>query len=179
MTAGARSPAVAPDPGHSGERTPSRIRFQVTAVPGERFDPLRALDDGALRARGARRVRVDGKPGFPCRVSLADAEVGEEVLLVSFTHHDVDTPYRSSGPIYVRLAAVTARPGVNEVPEMLRSRFLSIRGYDAAGMLVSAGLGEGRELEDHLERVFSDPRVAYLHLHNARPGCFNCRVDRA
>jgi hypothetical protein len=27
--------------------------------------------------------------------------------------------------------------------------------------------------------IFSDPAIAYLHVHNARPGCFNCRVERA
>lgn len=153
--------------------------FRLIALPSERFDPLRALDEAGLRAQGARRMRVDEKPGFPCRVSLADAEVGEEVLLVHFTHHDVDSPYRASGPIFVRMHAATARPAVNEVPAMLRSRLLSIRGYDAAAMLITSEIGEGRDLEEHIERAFLDPRVEYLHLHNARPGCYNCRVLRA
>jgi hypothetical protein len=153
--------------------------FRLVALPSEAFDPLRALGDAELRARGARRMRVDEMPGYPCRVSLADAEPGEEVLLIPFTHHDVDSPYRASGPIYVRVHARTARPGVNEVPEMIRSRLLSIRAYDAGAMLVASSVAEGRELEAHLERFFSDPRVAYLHLHNARPGCYNCRVERA
>jgi hypothetical protein len=34
-------------------------------------------------------------------------------------------------------------------------------------------------LEEVIARFFADPQVAYLHLHNARPGCYNCRVDRA
>lgn len=101
--------------------------FRLIALRSELFDPLRALGDAEFRARGARRIRADEKPGFPCRVSLVDAEIGEEVLLLPFTHHDVDTPYRASGPIYVRLDATTAHPGVNEVPAMFRSRLLSIR----------------------------------------------------
>ena len=164
-------------------RTPVRTPFRLVALPSERFDELRALarrgDDAELHARGARRVRVDEKPGFPCRVSLADAEPGEEVLLLSFVHHDVDSPYRASGPIYVRMDVPTARPHVNEVPAMIRSRLLSIRGYDASGMLIAAEVAEGCDLEAHIERAFADDRVAYLHLHNARPGCFNCRVERA
>lgn len=156
-----------------------RHPFRLVALARERFDPLRALDDAGLRERGIRRLRADGKPGFPCRVSLVDAEIGEEVWLLPFTHHDVATPYRSSGPIFVRVDATTARPEVNEVPAMFRTRLLSIRAYDADAMMIASEVAEGRELEDAIDRAFSDPRVATLHLHNARPGCFNCRVERA
>jgi len=153
--------------------------FRLVALPSERFAPLLELGEAELRARGVRRMRAETKPCCPCRVSLADAEPGEEVLLVPFTHHDVASPYRASGPIFVRVDAATARPEVNEVPPMLRSRLLSIRAYDAEAMMVASEVAEGRDLEDHIERAFSDPRVEYLHLHNARPGCYNCRVDRA
>jgi len=153
--------------------------FRIVALPSERFDALRAMGEADLRARGARRMRADEKPGFPCRVSLVDAEIGEEVLLLPYTHHDVDTPYRASGPIFVRIEAATARPGVNEVPEMLRSRLLSVRAYDREGTMVGSEVVEGHDLADHIERAFEDPGVGYLHLHNARPGCFNCRVERA
>jgi hypothetical protein len=169
-------PAAGPSTA-SGERS-IRHPFRLVALPSEAFDELRALGETELRARGARRVRAHAKPGFPCRVSLVDAEPGEEVLLVPFAHHDVDTPYRGAGPIYVRVDARTARPAANEVPEMIRSRLLSIRAYDAEGMLVASEVAEGGGLEEHVERFFSDPRIAYLHLHNARPGCFNCRVER-
>jgi uncharacterized protein DUF1203 len=156
-----------------------RNPFRLVALPSERFAPFLELTDAELRARGVRRMRADATPGFPCRVSLVDAEPGEEVLLAPFTHHDVASPYRASGPIFVRVGAATARPEVNEVPAMLRSRLLSIRGYDAEAMMVASEVAEGRDLERHVERAFSDPRVEYLHLHNARPGCYNCRVDRA
>jgi len=153
--------------------------FRIIALPGERFDELRGLGDAELRARGVLRMRADDRPGFPCRVSLVDAGIGEEVWLFSFTHHDADTPYRASGPIFVRVDATTARPEVNEVPAMLRSRLLSIRAYDARRMMIDSGIAEGRDLEAHIGRFFANPEVAYLDLHNARPGCFNCRVERA
>jgi hypothetical protein len=121
---------------------------------------------------------ADEKPGFPCRVSLVDAEPGEEVILVPFTHHDVGSPYRASGPIFVRVNAQTARPEVNEIPVLLRSRLLSLRAYDAAAMMVAAEVVEGKELEQHISRLFSDKRVEYLQVHNARPGCYNCEVRR-
>src|SRR5216684_6641260 len=90
--------------------------FRVVALPRERFLPLFALDDDALRERSIRRSVVTESPGTPCRVSLEDAAPGERVLLLPFTHHDVASPYRASGPIYVREAAKTAQLLPGEVP---------------------------------------------------------------
>lgn len=153
--------------------------FQITALPIENFASLFSLNDGSLQSLGIKRMVADKKPGFPCRVSLADAEPGETVLLIPFTHHDVASPYRASGPIFVRAGAKTARLAINEIPAMLRSRLLSIRAYDEAGMMIGAEVANGSELAENISRFFDDPRVKYLHLHNARPGCFNCRVERA
>jgi hypothetical protein len=152
--------------------------FQISALPFERFADLFALTDEELAARGARRVVADSKPGYPCRVSLVDAEVGERLLLLPFTHQQADSPYRAAGPIFVREAAVQARPAVGEVPQMFRHRLLSFRGYDAAGMMVAAEVAEGRELEAVVGRLLGEDGVAYIHVHNAKPGCYNCRIDR-
>jgi uncharacterized protein DUF1203 len=155
------------------------IPFQISALPLDAFAPLFDLDDGALAARGMRRLVADSKPGFPCRVSLVDAEVGERVLLLPYTHHAVHGPYRASGPVFAREAARPAELAVNEVPDSVRGRLLSIRGYDKDGTLVGADVKEGRALEEVIWRLFGDERVRYIHLHNARPGCYSCRVDRA
>lgn len=128
---------------------------------------------------GARRMLVDETPGYPCRVSLADAEVGETVLLMPFTHHDVPSPYRASGPIYVRSGAQTARPAAGEVPLMFRHRLLSVRAYDEQGTLIGAEVVRGGDLEEAIRGLFADVRASYLHIHNAGPGCYNCRVIRA
>ena len=123
-------------------------------------------------------MSVDEKPGTPCRVSLEDAEVGETVILVPFAHHEVASPYRASGPIFVRRGARRATPAPGEVPLMFRHRLLSLRGYDRAGMMVAAEVVPGTELERVIGRLLSDDQVDYLHVHNAKPGCFNCRVER-
>jgi hypothetical protein len=112
-------------------------------------------------------------------VSLTDAEVGETVLLVPFTHHDVSSPYRASGPIFVRQGARTVSPAVDEIPVMFRHRLLSIRGYDADAMMAGADVVNGSELEEAIRRLFANESVSYLHVHNAGPGCYNCRVERA
>jgi hypothetical protein len=153
--------------------------IQVVALERALFEPLFALDDATLRTRGIERRVVQETSGTPCRVSLTDAPVGERVLLLPFTHHDVDSPYRASGPIFVREVAETARPAVNELPGMLTRRLLSVRAYGAQAMLVDADVLDGAELADRARKFFANPKVSYLHVHNARPGCFNCRIERA
>jgi hypothetical protein len=153
--------------------------FRFRALAAEQFAPLFQQTDGELAALGARRMVVTERPGFPCRVSLADGEIGESVILLPFMHHDVDSPYRASGPIFVRAGAQTAEPGVNEVPTYLRHRLLSVRGYDAAGIMTAAEVVEGSDLEAVIGRLFADETIQYLDIHNARPGCYNCRVERA
>ena len=155
------------------------MNFRIHALPVEPFAADLSQADEALRERGIRRVIADDRPAYPCRVSLQDAVEGERLLLLPYLHHDVDTPYRASGPIYVREAAVQAQPVVDEVPALLRSRLLSLRAYDARGMMVWADVVPGNELESGIAQLFAIERVAYLHVHYAKPGCYACRVDRA
>lgn len=155
------------------------MSFRYIGLSAEPFAPLQDLSDGELHARGMRRVIVDAKPGFPCRVTLEDAEPGETVLLVPFEHHPAHSPYRASGPIFVRENAHASYDHVGDVPSALRARLLSVRAYAKDGMMVDADVTEGAELEPLLERLFADPRVAYAHVHNARRGCYAARVERA
>lgn len=152
--------------------------FCIVAADFERFAPLFELDDAALEELGARRMTVTEKPGFPCRASLVDADIGETVLLLPYVHHDTCSPYRASGPIFVREGARTAQPGPGEVPLMLRHRLLSLRAYDGDGTMINAEVVRGTEVEEAIGRLFADARAKYLHVHNAGPGCFNCRVER-
>jgi hypothetical protein len=151
--------------------------FRFEALPFERFASLFEQSDAELQTRGIRRMLA--KPGYPCRVSLMDAEIGETVLLVPYTHHDVSSPYRASGPIFVRAGARTATPDVGEIPTMFAHRLLSVRAYDADAMMVDATVAHGSELQPTIGSLFADDRIAYLHVHNAGPGCYNCRVIRA
>jgi hypothetical protein len=76
--------------------------FQVVGLDNGQFAPLFELPDDALLKRGiVRQVATDSR-AFPCRVSLQDAPVGDEVLLLSFTHQPADSPYKAAGPIFVR-----------------------------------------------------------------------------
>jgi hypothetical protein len=107
------------------------------------FENLFDLDDAGLAARGMRRMQADKPVGFPCRISLEDAPVGEEVLLLPFTHQDSRSPYRASGPIFVRRGRRVAASVTNALPSYLTLRPLSVRAYDAADEMVDADVGYG------------------------------------
>jgi Protein of unknown function (DUF1203) len=153
--------------------------FQISGLPLASFAPLFAMSDAELAEQGVVRRTADSKPGFPCRVSLQDAEPGETLLLINYEHLAVASPYRSRHAIFVRENAVEARPPVNEIPQVLKTRLLSLRAYDAKGMMQSADVVQGRETRAVIETMFADRNVEYIHVHNAKPGCFAARVDRA
>src|SRR5215472_5232945 len=154
------------------------MSFRIQGLPAEQFAPLFALSDEELAARGAVRRIADGrKPGAPCRVSLTDAKPGDELILVNYEHHPVDSPYRMRFAIYVRKGEETYDK-VGEIPEQLRIRTLAVRAFDSGAMMVGWELVEGRELEAAIERLFLKPRANYLHVHFAAPGCYAARVDR-
>jgi hypothetical protein len=155
--------------------------FRVSGIPADVFDEMRHLSDGELTKQRAVRRIVDTKPGFPCRVTLEDAEIGESVLLFNFEHLAGPSPYRSVGPIFVRESASETYSKINEIPEVLRvsDRLFSVRAYDEADMLVDAAVIESVEIEASIQRLFANASIAYIHVHNAGPGCYSCRIDRA
>jgi len=152
--------------------------FQFVALPLERFTHLFTMDEAELASVGARRMTVDENPGYPCRVSLMDAPIGETVILTPFQHHEVTSPYQSPGPIFVREAAQTAKPEVNEIPVMFHHRLLSVRAYNKAALMKAARVVEGKAFQQTISDFFTNRDIAYLHVHNAAPGCFNCMVQR-
>ena len=152
--------------------------FQLLGLPAESFAPLFALPDQELIRRGMRRVVADRNHGFPCRVSLVDAEVGEELCLLPFEHQPAATPYRASGPIFVRRNASQRVLAPGEVPDYVLSRLISVRAYDAQHQMIDASVCDGPTVAAEIERQFGDARVDYIHLHNARRGCFSCLVRR-
>jgi hypothetical protein len=156
--------------------------FRISGLPAEPFQPYFAMTDAELAAHGARRVvATEADLGLmpPCRVSLRDAEVGETSILLHYAHHTAATsPYRASGPIYVREGVTQTASFVNHVPAQQRTRLLSVRAYDAAGIMVDAEVAPGETLDALIARFFTRDDVAFLHAHNARRGCYSCRIDR-
>ena len=155
------------------------MSYRVTGLDPAPFRQLFGLSDDALAAKGARRLVADAKPGFPDRIEVRDAEPGESLLLLNYTHQPADTPYRASHAIFVREGAETPLDRVDEVPDALRARPISLRAFNASGEMVDADLIEGEKLESLIRRFFDNPEVDYLHAHYAKRGCYAARIDRA
>ena len=152
------------------------MNFRILGLPSGDFTHLFGLSDAELAAQGGVRRVADGN--YPCRVSLADSEPGDELLLVNYEHHPVDSPYRMRYAIFVRQGEETYDE-IDEVPEQLRKRTLAVRAFDDEAMMIGFELVEGKDLEQAIERLLADPRVAYLHVHFAAPGCYAACVERA
>lgn len=155
------------------------MTFRIRGLDPQQFKPLVGLTDEALIASNARRIRADRHPGYPDRVELRDAEPGESLLLLNYEHQPAHSPYRAAHAIFVLEHAVEHYDRVGEIPEVLRSRVISLRAFDNSGMIIDAALSPGKELEQPIEQLLRLPNVAYLQLHYAKFGCYACRVDRA
>lgn len=155
------------------------MNFRIRGLDAALFQPLYGLPDAELAARGVRRVLADASPGFPDRVELRDAAVGEAVLLLNHVHQPASTPYRACHAIYVLEGAQRTYDAVNEVPVLLRHRLLSLRAFDAAGELLDADVVEGQQVEDLALRLLAAPQVDCVHVHYARPGCYAACIERA
>jgi Protein of unknown function (DUF1203) len=138
------------------------MHFRIQGLPAEQFAPLFSLSDEELAASGAvRRIADDRNPGYPCRVSLADSNPGDELILVNHEHHAVDSPYRMRFAIYVRAGDKTF-DAVDTVPDQLRARMLAVRAFDAGAMMIGHALAMGRN---------SNPRSRNCSPTRERPIC--------
>lgn len=155
------------------------MAFRVVGLPSSRFESLYGLSEQELAERGVEVHIAKESPGFPCRVTLRDAPVGTRMLLLNFEHQPADTPYRSRHAIFVEDGAREWQPGVDEVPEVLARRTLSVRVFDGAGQMLDAAVVNGREAAPAFERLLAVPGAAYLQVHNAGRGCYAARVERA
>ena len=155
------------------------MAFRITGLSPEPFRHLYGLPDEALGRLGVKRYVADQHPGFPDRIEMRDVTVGENVLLLNHVCQPADTPYRASHAIFVREGAEQTYDRVDDVPEVMRTRLLSLRAYDAQGMMLDADVIDGSDIESVIARFFASPVVAYIHVHNAKRGCYSGRIDRA
>lgn len=153
--------------------------FKITGISKKEIQALFNLNQQELAQKGIKKLIVDENPGYPCRVSLEDAAVGEEILAFNYEHHKVNSPYKASGPVFVRLNAQEVVLQKNEIPKILIHRVLSLRVYDAAAMMIDAQTTEGKHLKDAIHGIFANKKAQYIQIHNSSPGCYNCQVDRA
>ena len=155
------------------------MAFRITGLPVEPFRHLFGLSEAELARLGVLRMVVDEVPGFPDRIEMREARLGDTVLLLKHVCQPAETPYRASHAIFIREGASDTYDRIDEVPEVMRGRLLSLRCYDAKGMMVDADVVEGRSVEAAILKFFAKSEVAYIHAHNAKRGCYSGRIDRA
>jgi hypothetical protein len=154
------------------------MTYRITGLDPAPYKPLFGLSDAELEERGVVRMTVTA-PTFPCRVSLTDRAIGEQVLLVNHVSHDVANPYRASHAIFVTEGADEPAEYVDEVPPVFKTRILSLRGFDKDGMMAEAVLTQPGEADAGIRKLLSNPEVETIHAHNATRGCFSARIERA
>ena len=153
------------------------MSYSIRGLAPADYDHLRHASDDELARHSALRMTADANPNFPCRVTLDDAAIGETLILVNHVSH-ADGPYRASHAIFVSESAIEAAHYVDKVPPALDRRILSVRGFDASGMMVDAALTQPGEADSVIRRMLADPAVDHLDAHNAIRGCFAARVER-
>ena len=154
-------------------------RIRVEAIPTQVAVRIRTERADGYGNTDLQPIHVDEQPGYICRHCLEDPAVGESVYLVSYSPFDRPRPYRSVGPIFVHATGCTRYDRHAELPRSLKHRLLSFRAYRADDRMAMSDVATGVDADAMLDRLLSDPDVAYVDIHNARPGCFNCRVYRA
>lgn len=153
--------------------------FRIRGLDPAPFQSLFGLSDDDLAAQGVFRHWVDANPGFPDRITMSDLQVGDTALLLNYEHLPVISPYRSRHAIYVKEGASAAYDAMDEVPEVMSRRVISLRAIDRRGHIIDAGLAQGTEIAPLIHTFFDTPEVDYIHAHYAQRGCFAGRIDRS
>jgi len=153
------------------------MSYVVRGLDPTSFRDLFGLPDDELARRGIVRMTVDS-PTFPCRVSLTDRLIGESVLLLNHISHDVANPYRASHAIFVAEGDSEAAEYVDHIPPVFEKRILSLRGFDAEGMMADALLAQPGEADAGIRKLFENPAIRSIHAHNAIRGCFSAKIER-
>jgi Protein of unknown function (DUF1203) len=152
--------------------------FRISGLSPEPFRRLYGLSNEELEREGVKRYVADKRPGFPDRIEMRDADIGQRLLLLNHVCQPADTPYRATHAIFIREGAEETYDRIDEVPEVMRIRLLSLRAYDLSDMMVDADVVDGREIETIIGRLFGNTQVAYIHAHNAKRGCYSGRIER-
>jgi hypothetical protein len=152
------------------------MTYRITGLDPAPYKPLFGLSDAELVERGIVRMTVTD-PTFPCRISLVDRPIGEDVLLLNHLSHDVANPYRASHAIFV--ADAEQAKFVDEVPPVFEKRVLSLRAFDRDGMMADALLAQPGEADATIRKLFDNPDIETIHAHNATRGCFSAKIERA
>lgn len=146
--------------------------FIVSGLSPEPYRHLYGLSGDDLAEHGAYRYTADTSPGFPDRIEMRDAKIGETLLLVNHVSMGQDTPYKTSHAIFVREGAQNAYQAQDTIPQVMYRRLLSLRAFDAEGMMLDAELAQGDAISETVKRLLAGPKTDRIHAHYALRGCY-------
>lgn len=154
------------------------MQFRISGLDAAPFLHLFGQDEHYLKQHGALRVNVDSFPGYPDRISLCDIPVGETAILINHIYQPADTPYHGTHAIY--LWEGCTRQGIysNTIPESIGARLLSLRAFNKHHLMLHADICEGANAKALLTHFFDDASVSFIHIHNAKRGCYAGLVER-
>jgi hypothetical protein len=141
--------------------------------------PLRNDVADRLRSEAGEKTYVaDEFPGYPCRQCLRDADIGDELVLVSHDPFEKRSPYRSSSPIFLHRESCAHNIDESKIPKQLERRQLSVRAFDNDEMMIDAKVVQGAELSGLLDAFFAETTTSFVDIHNASRGCWAARALR-
>lgn len=152
------------------------IRFSPIST-----DTARSLQTGGLDAYGMQPERkLSDGGGNPCRHCLGMIPEGAEMLVLAHRPFPALQPYAETGPIFLCAAPCPAGGG-GDLPEMLASPDYILRGYGPDDRIVygTGAVTPTGQMATRAAALFTDARVAYIHVRSARNNCYQCRIDKA
>lgn len=150
--------------------------LEYTGVPAADLERIRRdrRDDF-----GNELVERAAEAGFPLRCCLRLSAEGERIALIAFRPSPLGGPYAEVGPVFVHTGACPGHPAAEVFPADFAGRRAVLRPYDADGLMLAGLVAEPGQSLDELEKLFTNPRVASVHVRNVVAGCWNFSVCRA
>ena len=119
----------------------------------------------------------------PCRHCMRQTRAGSDLILLSYSpfDHRSRSPYAERGPIFLCGEDCAAHGHPDRLPEIVTSRQVNIRAYDARDFMLYAHsqLADGSDAEGVVAKLLEQPNVRQVHIRTALHGCFLCAVERA
>ncbi len=152
--------------------------FTIEGLNGSDFEHLYGLSDERLKEVGAIRARVDEYPSYPDRITLRDIPIGEYAILMNHHYLRSNSPYQGSHAIYIWEGKTEPAVIINAIPEVMKKRVISLRAFDKNDMIIDAVIASGEEIKQAILSHLAVPKTTYILAHNAKQGCFSCRITR-
>ena len=153
------------------------MSFIVTPLPSEVARGARSApqdDYGNVLS-----AEVQETAGNPCRHCLRRADIGERLVLFSYSPFEMRNPYKEVGPVFVHADGCERYGDVGRVPADFLNRPLALRGYDAEQRIVAVAVVADGRTERRVEELLGEPEVAFVHARSFTHGCYLFRIDRA